>query len=261
MVRICLNSKSQLLRHAPDDYPVNCLGILLVVNGKQGYAPSCSAMMALAVMTRLLRIMVSQRKNIYIDSATANGINQPMLIGNMAAPKATQITLQRFRLSDSSERVCLYVSKQGSYSFQNASLAVLLPIQEIFVGLGEKNYFHISSSVTTLPFPFLISSCPCRMISAIAGEDIRYSVSSIACFWATIFFRALTAFLISPSSSDITCKAPKSSELSCNCIDVIVCYNNVGCKDTKFCANLQLFLHFFLQLHKRKGFKRGLLLL
>ena len=68
---------------------------------------------------------------------------------------------------------------------------------------GTGTWHYISSSVTTRPRPFLMSSSPWRRISTIFGEDIIYSVSSIVCFWAVIFLRALMAFFIMPSSSEM----------------------------------------------------------
>lgn len=52
-----LKPKSQLLRHAPDDFQVDGLGILLVVNGKQGYASLMLGDDGLAVMTRALPLL------------------------------------------------------------------------------------------------------------------------------------------------------------------------------------------------------------
>ena len=72
---------------------------------------------------------------------------------------------------------------------------------DININLRGKYYFHKSSNSTTLPFPCWRSSCPCFMISTIAGEDMRYSVSSIGrlvltivFFWEAIRFSDLTAF-------------------------------------------------------------------
>ena len=64
------------------------------------------------------------------------------------------------------------------------------PIIQVFFGLGKQYYFHISSSVTTFPLPFLISSSPLRKISTISGDDIIYSVSSMVLCLAVILLRA-----------------------------------------------------------------------
>ena len=74
-------------------------------------------------------------------------------------------------------------------------------ILQVFCCLGKKRYFLISSNVTTLKLPFFMSSSPLRKISTIAGEDIIYSVSSIARFFADSFLRAFKTDNVRPVSS------------------------------------------------------------
>ena len=44
--------------------------------------------------------MKPQRKDVHINHSVADGINQPVLISNTAAPKALQIIFKRFGVSD-----------------------------------------------------------------------------------------------------------------------------------------------------------------
>lgn len=168
--------------------------------------------------------MEAQRKNIDIYHSVTDRIYQPMLVSNTAAPQAMLFTLQRFGLTNSREGMFEYVSKQLRYSLHDTYVTSCFPICQIFFGSGHKLYFHISSSFITRPRPFLISSCPCRIISAIAGEDMRYSVSSIAFFWAVSFLRYLTAFFIRPSSSAIILSSRNNSAFSSIAV-ITRCFN------------------------------------
>ena len=88
----------------------------------------------------------------------------------------------------------------------------------IGIELRRKSYLHRSSIFTTLPRPFLMSSSPWRRISAMVGEDMRYSVSSIACFLAESFLRYFTAFCIRLSSSAMMLSSRNNSALSCSAV-------------------------------------------
>jgi len=98
--------------------------------------------------------------------------------------------------------------------------------------------FHKSSSLMTRPRPSSISFWPWRIISTIAGEDMIYSVSSIACFCAVSFLRYLTAFFISPSSSAMILSSWNNSAFSCNAvITYIIC---LRCKVKAIFPNKQI---------------------
>ena len=161
--------------------------------------------------------METCRNDIDINPSTTNGVNQVMLIINAAAP-FTLFTSKRFRFAYTLKRMLQNVSKQGSNAFQNTCVTSLFPVLQVFCCLGKKRYFHISSNVTTLKLPFFMSSSPLRKISTIAGEDIIYSVSSIARFFADSFLRAFKAFFIKPSSSAMILSSRNNSAFSCNAV-------------------------------------------
>lgn len=164
--------------------------------------------------------MVSQRKNINVHSPVAYGVNQTMLVCNTTTPQTMLLSLQWFWLTDASKWVLKNISQQRRNTLHNAFISCLLPIFQVFFGSGKELYFHKSSSLITRPRLFLMSSCPCLIISAMAGEDIRYSVSSIACFLAVSLFRDFRAFFIRPSSSAMMLNSRNSSAFSCS--DVIL---------------------------------------
>ena len=165
----------------------------------------------------LFGIMVSQRENIYVNSTFADRIDKSMFVVNSTAP-FTIGSLQKFRLANTRKWMLQNVSKQGSNALQNTCVACLLPVLQVLCCLGKKCYFHTSSNDTTLKLPFLMSSSPWRRISTMAGDDIIYSVSSIACFLAVILLRAFKAFFISPSSSAMMLNSRSSSAFNCSAV-------------------------------------------
>ena len=162
--------------------------------------------------------MITQRKNIDINHPITNGIHQTVFVCDAAAPQTMLFSFQWFGFADTSKRMFKNICQQGRDTLHYAFIPCPLPILQIFFGSGKKLYFHISSNLITRPRPFLMSSCPCRIISAIAGEDIRYSVSSIACFFAVNFFRYFTAFCIRLSSSAIMLNSRNNSAFNCNAV-------------------------------------------
>ena len=165
----------------------------------------------------LFGIMVTQRKNIYVNSTFADRINESVLVVNSTAP-FTIGSLQKFRFANARKWMLLNIFKQGSDTFQNSCVRFAFPIIQVFFGLGKQNYFHISSSVTTLPLPSLISSSPLRRISTISGDDIIYSVSSMVLRLAVILLRAFKAFFISPSSSAMMLNSRNNSAFNSNAV-------------------------------------------
>ena len=161
--------------------------------------------------------MVTQRNNINIHHSAANGINQAMLIIYTTTPLAVG-PLQRFWFTKARERMLQNVFKQSSNAFKYACVPFLFPIIQVIFRLWKQYYFHISSSVTTRPRPFFISSSPWRRISTIFGEDMIYSVSSIVFFWAVIFLRAFMAFFNMPSSSEMMLSSRNSSAFNCSVV-------------------------------------------
>lgn len=166
----------------------------------------------------LFGVMETQRKHKDVNHAIAYGINQAMFIGDAAAPKAMQLSLQRLWFPNSRKGMLKDVSKQLCDAPHDALITYTFPICQVFFGLGHQLYFHRSSIFTTLPRPFLISSWPWRRISTMVGEDMRYSVSSIACFLAESFLRYFTAFCIKPSSSAMMLSSRNNSALSCSAV-------------------------------------------
>ena len=162
--------------------------------------------------------MVTKGKYIDIDHTAADGIHQTMLVCNSAAPQSMLLSFEWLWFTFTCERMFKNVSKQRRNTLHYPSIVGLLPILQILVSLGKKDYFHKSSNLTIRPFPFFISSCPWRMTSAIAGEDIRYSVSSIVCFLADSFLMALRAFFINPSSSAMMLSSRNNSAFNCNAV-------------------------------------------
>ena len=165
--------------------------------------------------------MESQRKHIDINHAVANGINQAVLIGDAAAPKTMQLSLQWLGFSYACKGMLKDVSKQLCDALHNALIAYCFLIRQVLLCPGHKLYFHKSSSFITWPRPFLMSSSPWRRISTIAGEDMIYSVSSIACFLAESFLRYFTAFFIRLSSSAMILSSRKSSAFICSAVIIL----------------------------------------
>jgi len=162
--------------------------------------------------------MITKRKDINIDHSITDGIYQPMFVSNATAPDPLQITFQRLWFTNTRKWVLKNVFKQLRYAFHNSLIACRLPICQILFGFRHQLYFHKSSSLMTRPRPSSISFWPWRKISTIAGEDMIYSVSSIACFCAVNFLRYLTAFFISPSSSAMMLSSRNNSAFSCNVV-------------------------------------------
>ena len=161
--------------------------------------------------------MEASRNNIDINLSTTYGVNQTMFIGNSPTPFAI-LAPQWFWLANARKWMFQNVFKQGSDTLQDTFVTRLFPVFQVFFSSWHELYFHKSSSLMTRPRPSLISSCPCLMTSTIAGDDMRYSVSSFARFFEASRFRDLTAFFIKSSSSEMIWSAPKSSELSCVCM-------------------------------------------
>ena len=171
--------------------------------------------------------MVPQGENIHIDKTTAYGIHNPMFVCDSTTPLSI-CTFKCFWLSNARKRMLQNIGQQCIDAFHDTFVANFFPIGKVFFGLGKNLYFHKSSSLTTRPLPFLISSSPWRRISTISGEDIIYSVSSIACFWAEILFRAFRAFFISPSSSAIMLSSRKSSAFTSIAVIAFVFINSLA---------------------------------
>lgn len=182
--------------------------------------------------------MKTQREYIDINHSAADRIHQTVLIGNAAAPKAMLFTLQRLWLADSCKRMFKNVCKQSRNSLHDSLVASTLPISQILVRFGKKLYFHKSSSLTVRPRPSSISFCPWRMTSAIAGEDIKYSVSSIACFLAVNFLRYFTAFFIRFSSSAMMLNSRNNSAFSSNAVISSLLFV-IGCKNSHISPIIQ----------------------
>lgn len=162
--------------------------------------------------------METHRKHIYINHPITDRIHETVFVSNSAAPYTMQVAFQRLWLANASKRVLKNIVKQFCYALHNALIACCFPICQVFVGPGHELYFHISSNLTTRPRPSSMSFCPWRIILTISGEDIMYSVSSIACFWAVNFLRYLTAFFMRFSSSAITLNSRNNSAFSCNVV-------------------------------------------
>ncbi len=144
--------------------------------------------------------MIAQRKNIYVNHTITDGVHQSVLISNATAPNTLQVTFQRFWFANPCKWVLKNIFKQLRDTFHYTFVACSLPVLQVFFSPGHELYFHKSSSLMTRPRPSSISFWPWRIISTIAGEDMIYSVSSIACFWAVNFLRYFTVFFIRPSS-------------------------------------------------------------
>ena len=190
--------------------------------------------------------MESQGYNVNKNHPIANGIDQAMLIRYTPTPKSLLLSFQRFGLANSCKRMANDILKQGRDTFHNTFVACLLPVLKVFVRPGKEYYFHNSSILTTRPRPFLMSSCPCRITSAMAGEDIRYSVSSIVFFWAAILFNAFNAFFIRPSSSAMILSSRNSSAFNCNVVIFL-----------SFLFPLQKYKKFFLEQPRRSKTRKA----
>lgn len=173
--------------------------------------------------------MVTQRNNINIHLSTTNGINQTILIIYTTTPLAAG-SFQCFWFAKTREWMQQNIFKQRSDAFKYACISLFFPLIQVVFSLWKQYYFHISSSFTTRPRPFLMSSSPWRRISTIFGDDMIYSVSSIARFWAVIFLRAFMAFFIMPSSSEMILNSRNNSAF--NCSDVITQLFDFCCKNT-----------------------------
>ena len=113
----------------------------------------------------------------------------------------------------------------------------------VFLSFLKQNYFHKSSIAMGWKFPSAMSFSPWRTMSSSSAIDI--TSASLACFCEAMRLSDLTAFFIRPSSSEITWRAPKSSELSCSCTAVIT--SNIlisACKDSANRTKNQIFLSF-----------------
>ena len=161
--------------------------------------------------------MIACRDDIYINFPAAYRVNQSVLVCD-ATTLFAFFTLQWFWLANTLKRMFQDICKQGSDAFQNAHFTFALPILQVFCSLGKKSYFHISSNDITLKLPFLMSSSPCRRISTILGDDMIYSVSSIAYFFVVSFLRYFTAFCIKLSSSAMMLNSRKSSAFNCSAV-------------------------------------------
>lgn len=96
-----------------------------------------------------------------------------------------------------------------------------LGICQIVFGLWQELYFHISSNAITRPRPILMSSWPCHRISAMAGDDIRYSVSSTAFLEAVSFLRYFKVLDIKFSSSTMMLNSRSISAFNCTAVIII----------------------------------------
>lgn len=161
--------------------------------------------------------MEAHREDEYINPTFTDGINQSMFVGDASAPFAIR-AFQRFWLANTGEWMRLNVFQQFSDAFNDLLITRFNPVFLVSPSLLQKNYFHKSSRAIGVKFPSSISLSPSCKISTMAGEDMMYSVSSIVRFLATILLSAFTAFFIRLSSSDMTCKAAKSSEFNCKAV-------------------------------------------
>lgn len=159
--------------------------------------------------------MSLQRENIHVNSATTDGVDHTMLVGNATTPFALKISLQWFRFAKSCKRVFLDILQQRGNALHDFIVTCLLPVVAVFLGLFEQYYFHRSSIATGSKLPLAISCSPWRTMSSNSAIDIS------AFFCEAIRLSDLTAFRIRPSSSDMVWRAPKSSALSCICTAVI----------------------------------------
>lgn len=96
-----------------------------------------------------------------------------------------------------------------------------LGVCQIVFGLWQELYFHISSNAITRPRPILMSSWPCHRISAMAGDDIRYSVSSTAFLEAVSFLRYFKVLDIKFSSSTMMLNSRSISAFNCTAVIII----------------------------------------
>ena len=167
---------------------------------------------------KLFGVMKTHRKDIYIYHAITDGIHQTVFIGNTTAPDTMQVAFQWLRFSNASERMLKNVFQQFCNALHDAFIASCLPIGQVFFSFRHEFYFHISSSLMTRPRPSSMSFSPWRMILTISGEDMIYSVSSIACFFADNFLRYLTAFFIKFSSSAMMLSSRNNSAFNCNAV-------------------------------------------
>ncbi len=161
--------------------------------------------------------MESHRKNKNVDTAVTDGIHQTVFICDAATPLTT-LPLQRLWLANARKWMTLNVFQQIGNAFQNTLVTSSFPIIPVLLSLFEQNYFHRSSMAIDVKFPSAISFSPWRKISTMAGEDMIYSVSSIACFFAVNFFRYFTAFCIRLSSSAIMLNSRNNSAFNCNAV-------------------------------------------
>lgn len=91
---------------------------------------------------RLLGIMITQRKHVYVNFPTADRIDHTVLISDSTAPQAMHFPFQRFRLAYASERVLKNVGQQSRNAFHNAHVPCLLPICQSSSAFG-KNFISI----------------------------------------------------------------------------------------------------------------------
>ncbi len=163
--------------------------------------------------------MTFQRKDIYIDATTANGVDHAVLIGNAATPFALKIALQGLWLAKSSERMQLNIFQQFGNALHDFYITRLLPVVTVFLGFLQQDYFHRSSMAMGWKLPSAMSFSPWRTMSSSSANDI--TSASLACFCRAIRLRERTAFFIRLSSLDMVWRASKSSALSCICTVVI----------------------------------------
>ena len=161
--------------------------------------------------------MTFQRKDINVNTSTANGVNHAVLIVDAPAPLALEIAFQWLWFAYTSKRMFLYIIKQVGDALHDFYITRLLPIITIFTGFFKQNYFHRSSIAMGCRLPAAISLSPWRTISSSSAIGITLLV----CFCAAIRLSARTAFFIKASSPDMACRAPKSSVLICICAAVI----------------------------------------
>ena len=171
------------------------------------------------VVPGLIRIMVTHREYIYIDSTAADRIDQTMFVRNSTTPFPLVVALKWFRFSYTSKGMLLNVLKQLSNAFHDFCITQLLPIVTVFLGFCEQYYFHKSSIDITEKLPFLMSSSPCLIISSNSSFGRIFSFI-ILC--EVIRFKALSAFFIKPSSSAMMLSSRNSSAFSCS--DVITSF-------------------------------------
>ncbi len=129
------------------------------------------------VQTKPLFLVVeTQLRN--LELVTLHPVNQPVLVGDAAGPKARQRMLQGFGFADTAERVSADFADQLVDALHHL-LVVLMPVQVVLPGRVGENQPHGASSRST-PWPAFSWAAAASRRLALAGVRSRYAVSSSA---------------------------------------------------------------------------------